>query len=99
MLVSVSTAEFIYGIDKLESSPGRQQGSVVCIGAFDGVHLGHQAILAEAVARARSLSVLATALILEPLPREYFHPDSAPPRLLPLRRPSSMGRPARSCSR
>ena len=57
-------------------------GSVVCIGAFDGLHLGHQALVRHAVARARALDVPALALSFEPLPREFFAAGSPPPRLL-----------------
>ncbi len=48
------------------------QGSVVCIGAFDGVHRGHQAILARVKERARALGLPAIAVSFEPLPREFF---------------------------
>ena len=58
------------------------QGSVVCIGAFDGLHLGHRALLRHAVARARELGLPAVALAFEPLPREFFAPDDPPPRLM-----------------
>ena len=57
-------------------------GSVVCIGAFDGLHLGHQALVRHAVARARALGVPALALSFEPLPREFFAVGPPPPRLL-----------------
>lgn len=57
------------------------QGSVVCIGAFDGLHLGHRALVRHAVARARALDVTAAALSFEPLPREFFAPGAPPPRL------------------
>jgi len=57
-------------------------GSVVCIGAFDGLHLGHQALVRHAVARARVLDVPALALSFEPLPREFFAAGDPPPRLL-----------------
>jgi riboflavin kinase/FMN adenylyltransferase len=57
-------------------------GSVVCIGAFDGLHLGHQALVRHAVARARALGMPAVALSFEPLPREFFAPANPPPRLL-----------------
>ncbi|MGV8940271.1 MAG: bifunctional riboflavin kinase/FAD synthetase [Lysobacter sp.] len=57
-------------------------GSVVCIGAFDGLHLGHQALVRRAVARARALGVPAVALSFEPLPRELFARGAPPPRLL-----------------
>jgi riboflavin kinase/FMN adenylyltransferase len=57
------------------------QGSVVCIGAFDGLHLGHQALVGRAAARARELGVPSVAITFEPLPREFFAPDLPPPRL------------------
>lgn len=58
------------------------QGSVVCIGAFDGLHLGHRALVGRAVERARALGVPAVALSFEPLPRELFARDAQPPRLM-----------------
>ena len=48
------------------------QGSVACIGAFDGLHLGHQALLRHAAARARERELPLVALGFEPLPREVF---------------------------
>src|SRR6218665_371276 len=57
------------------------QGSVVCIGAFDGLHLGHRALVRRAVARGRELGLPAVALSFEPLPREFFSRDLPPPRL------------------
>lgn len=56
-------------------------GSVVCIGAFDGLHLGHRALVRHAVTRARDLSLPAVVLSFEPLPREFFSRDLPPPRL------------------
>ncbi|WP_240126616.1 bifunctional riboflavin kinase/FAD synthetase [Thermomonas alba] len=58
------------------------QGSVVCIGAFDGLHLGHRALVDRAVARARDLGLPAVALGFEPLPREFFATGVRPPRLM-----------------
>jgi riboflavin kinase/FMN adenylyltransferase len=58
------------------------QGSVVCIGAFDGLHLGHRALVGRAVERARALGVAAVALGFEPLPREFFASAAPPPRLM-----------------
>ncbi|HEV8695439.1 MAG TPA: bifunctional riboflavin kinase/FAD synthetase [Lysobacter sp.] len=66
----------------VEGGPRCPHGSVVCIGAFDGLHLGHQALVRRTVARARELSLPAVALSFEPLPREFFAPANPPPRLL-----------------
>lgn len=57
------------------------QGSVVCIGAFDGLHRGHQALVGHALARASLLGLPAVALSFEPLPREYFCRGEMPARL------------------
>lgn len=65
----------------LDGRPLCPNGSVVCIGAFDGLHLGHRALVQRAVERARALGVPAVALSFEPLPREFFAGDSPPPRL------------------
>jgi riboflavin kinase/FMN adenylyltransferase len=65
----------------VEGGPLCPQGSVVCIGAFDGLHLGHRALVRRAVERARALGVPAVALTFEPLPREFFAPKDPPPRL------------------
>ena len=59
--------------------------SVVSIGSFDGVHLGHQAVLNTAVARARDLNLTAVAMTFEPQPREFFAEERAPARLMRLR--------------
>src|SRR5690606_33534827 len=56
-------------------------GSVVCIGAFDGLHHGHRALVRHAVARARAIGAESVALSFEPLPREFFAAASPPPRL------------------
>lgn len=56
-------------------------GSVVCIGAFDGLHRGHAALLRETIQRARSRDLSAVALSFEPLPREFFSTGKRPPRL------------------
>ena len=55
------------------------------IGAFDGVHLGHQAVLAHLKAEATSRGVQTTVVTFEPLPREYLRPLEAPPRITTLR--------------
>ncbi|MDH5833975.1 bifunctional riboflavin kinase/FAD synthetase [Luteimonas kalidii] len=65
----------------VDGGPLCPTGSVVCIGAFDGLHLGHRALVRHAVSRARGLGLPAAALSFEPLPREFFAPASPPPRL------------------
>jgi riboflavin kinase/FMN adenylyltransferase len=55
--------------------------SVMAIGNFDGIHLGHQAILRAAVERAHALNAVSTALTFDPSPRKVLRPESAPLRL------------------
>lgn len=59
--------------------------SVVTIGSFDGVHLGHQAILSQVIDKANKLGATSVVMTFEPQPQEYFSPDSAPARLMRLR--------------
>ena len=51
-------------------------GAVLAIGNFDGVHRGHRAVIAAALARAKALSRPAAALTFEPHPRSFFRPDA-----------------------
>jgi riboflavin kinase/FMN adenylyltransferase len=67
------------------SLPQAAARHAVTVGNFDGVHLGHRAMLERLVAKARSLGVPACALTFEPHPREFFAPQSAPARLTRLR--------------
>jgi riboflavin kinase/FMN adenylyltransferase len=55
------------------------------IGNFDGVHLGHQAMLARLKEAANRLGLSTCVMIFEPHPREFFAPDQAPTRLTSLR--------------
>ena len=55
--------------------------SVLAIGNFDGIHLGHQAILRATVERAHALSAVSTALTFDPSPRKVLRPETAPLRL------------------
>ncbi|MEO6227749.1 MAG: bifunctional riboflavin kinase/FAD synthetase [Thermomonas sp.] len=64
------------------AGPPCPQGSVACIGAFDGLHLGHRALVGHATSRARELGVPAVAVSFEPLPREFFASGRKPPRLM-----------------
>lgn len=60
-------------------------GHVVAIGNFDGVHLGHQAILRELENAARRFGLASCVVTFEPHPREFFSPHAAPTRLTSLR--------------
>lgn len=53
----------------------------VAIGVFDGLHLGHQAILSHARDAARASGGSSLVFTFEPTPKEYFSPTTAPPRL------------------
>jgi len=74
--------ELIRGLHTLQP---RHRGCVATIGAFDGVHLGHQAVLRQLLAEARALELPALVIVFEPLPREYLRPEQAPARLMSLR--------------
>lgn len=82
----MSGAGYNFGMSKLfrdvEGKGNCPQGSVVCIGAFDGLHRGHQALVGHVRARARAAGLAAVALSFEPLPREFFAPANPPARLL-----------------
>ena len=74
--------EFIRGLINL---PDRQQACAATIGNFDGVHLGHQAVLDQLKEYANQAGLPSTVLIFEPQPIEFFAPDRAPSRLTRLR--------------
>ncbi len=68
------------------SVPDAASSSVaLTIGNFDGVHLGHQAMLARLRAVASARGLVPCAMTFEPHPREFFAPDQAPTRLTSLR--------------
>jgi len=55
--------------------------TILTVGVFDGLHLGHQAIIRRVVERSQALTAAATVLTFEPHPRAVLHPESAPPLL------------------
>lgn len=57
------------------------KGSVVTIGAFDGLHLGHQQLLNRVVEEATARHLPAVVMSFEPTPKEYFATDNPPARL------------------
>ncbi|BBL35227.1 riboflavin biosynthesis protein RibF [Nitrosomonas stercoris] len=65
--------------------PGEQAPVALTIGNFDGVHLGHQAMIARLKRAAHRLGVGACVMTFEPHPREVLTPDRAPARLTGLR--------------
>jgi len=70
--------DFVRGLHNLRP---RHRGCVVTIGAFDGVHLGHQEMLRVVREQARAYGAPATVIAFEPTPREYFAKGVPPARL------------------
>lgn len=66
------------------------QPLALTIGNFDGVHLGHQAMLAQVKQAAERLGLTSCAMTFEPHPREFLAPDQAPVRLTSLREKLSL---------
>ena len=58
-----------------------KRASVVTIGNFDGMHLGHKAMLGQLVANAKERQLLSCVVSFEPLPQEYFAQHTTPARL------------------
>lgn len=77
-----NTVELVRGLHNIRQ---RHKGCVLTIGKFDGVHLGHQAVLSNLIDKARELSLPATVMVFEPQPEEVFAPDKAPARLSRMR--------------
>ena len=63
------------------NTPETAQGCVVTLGNYDGVHKGHQAVLARLAEKAKDLNVPLVVMCFEPTPREFFDQDNAPSRL------------------
>ena len=70
--------QVIRGINNLKP---QHLGCVATIGNFDGVHLGHQAVLGQLAEKADELGLPVVVVTFEPQPQEYFRPDESPPRL------------------
>jgi riboflavin kinase/FMN adenylyltransferase len=68
-----------------QSTPADAQGAVVAIGNFDGVHLGHRAVIEEGRRIARSLGAPLAVLTFEPHPRQVLAAPEEPFRLTPFR--------------
>jgi riboflavin kinase/FMN adenylyltransferase len=60
-------------------------GQALTVGTYDGLHLGHQALLARVREHAQRLAVPTLMVTFEPMPREFLSPDNPPARLTSLR--------------
>jgi riboflavin kinase/FMN adenylyltransferase len=60
---------------------GIHRPTVLTLGVFDGLHLGHQLIMRTIVERARAIDAVPTVITFDPHPRAVLHPESAPPLL------------------
>lgn len=74
--------ELIRGFHNLQP---RHRGCVATIGNFDGVHLGHQAVLGQLAEAAGRLNLPTVVITFEPQPQEYFGAAAEAPRLTRLR--------------
>jgi riboflavin kinase/FMN adenylyltransferase len=72
----------IRGLSHLEPL---ENGCVLTIGNFDGLHLGHRAVIEKLVARGKALGLPVVVMTFEPQPLEYFLGKNAPSRLMRLR--------------
>ncbi len=70
----------------LERLPAAARGTVAAIGNFDGVHLGHRAVIAAAADAAARQGAALSVVTFEPHPRRFFQPDAPPFRLASVRR-------------
>ena len=74
--------ELISGLHNLKA---KHQPCVATIGNFDGVHLGHQAVLGQLAEKGAALDLPTTLITFEPQPPEFFMRDKAPARLTSFR--------------
>jgi riboflavin kinase/FMN adenylyltransferase len=74
--------EYIRGLQGLEE---KHRGAAITVGSFDGIHLGHGALIASTCGIAKQLAKPAMMLTFEPLPREYLSSQDPPARLTDFR--------------
>lgn len=79
--------EIIRGVYNLRP---KHRGNVVTIGNFDGVHLGHQAVIGQLAEKGASVGAPTAVMTFEPHPQEFFLPQKAPPRLTRFREKMQM---------
>jgi riboflavin kinase / FMN adenylyltransferase len=79
---AVRRAAFLYmKIFHGTDNAGIARGTVLTLGVFDGLHLGHQRIMQTVVERAAAVNAVPTAITFDPHPRAVLHPENAPPLL------------------
>src|SRR3954470_13688497 len=71
-------------LDGGSAVPAASRGGIVALGNFDGFHLGHQAVVGRAIARARAEGRPAIVATFDPHPKRYFQPQSGHFRLTTL---------------
>ena len=71
-------------LDHRQPIPGSLRGAIIALGNFDGFHLGHQAVVGEAIAWAKSENRPAIVATFDPHPVRHFKPDAEPFRLTTL---------------
>jgi riboflavin kinase/FMN adenylyltransferase len=81
--VATSAKDFL--IRGLHNLRPEHRGAVATVGSFDGIHLGHQAILGQLKERAAYYRSASVVMMFEPQPREYFAREQAPARLMRIR--------------
>jgi len=74
--------EYVRGLQGLKD---KHRGAAITVGGYDGIHLGHGALIASTCGIAKQLARPAMMLTFEPLPREYLVPQDPPARLTDLR--------------
>jgi len=79
--MSSSAAKPISLYRSLSDLPETTRGAVLAIGNFDGVHLGHQQVIADARALAAAKNVPLGVMLFDPHPQQFFAPDAPPFRL------------------
>jgi riboflavin kinase/FMN adenylyltransferase len=78
---TTALSAFGSAVDWREHYGPTARGSVLAIGNFDGIHLGHQTVLRSVVERAHEINAVPTALTFDPPPLKVLRPESAPLRL------------------
>lgn len=69
-------------IRSYKNFPKKFSGSVLTIGNFDGVHLGHQRVLGRVMEIAKNKNLNSIVMVFEPTPKEFFMGEKAPARLM-----------------